>query len=63
MTARCDLCGHVIDKAVVVKPSAINSKRWDWQREWKKRGVMKNQRRYGQPTLYCQSCADGAPNK
>jgi hypothetical protein len=62
MTARCDCCGRVIDKAVVLKPSAIDPKRWDWQREWKASGVMKRERRYGQPLIYCQPCADGAPN-
>lgn len=61
MTARCDCCRRVIDRAVVTKPSAIDPKRWEWKRQWKKQGTMLRERRYGQPTIYCPPCADGKP--
>jgi len=61
MTARCDQCGRVMEKAVLIKPSDVQLKRWEWNREWKKKRVMLVDRKYRRPLIYCQPCADGKP--
>lgn len=59
MDAHCDGCEKVLASSVVHKPADIDPTRWGWNHHWKKNGVLIVQRRYGQPTIYCQACADG----
>ena len=58
MMAKCDQCGEVIEPAVKVLPSQINSQRWEWQRKWKEEGTMQGlPNLYGKKKLYCANCA------
>lgn len=42
--------------------SGYGPRPWIAVSEWKRLGAIKRERRYGQPMIYCQPCADGSPN-
>lgn len=56
--AVCDKCGAEIEPQTPVKKGDIESTRWEWQRRWKKTGIMQGlPNRYGKYKLYCRTCA------
>ncbi len=58
MQAICDKCSAVIEPMQPVKVTKIDSTRWEWERQWSKRGVLVGlPSRYGKRKLYCEKCA------
>lgn len=62
MTAICDGCGKVMNEATV-SVTKIDPTRWDWERQWKKAGVLIRRMFKAKTKIYCQPCADGRPIK
>jgi len=63
MVAICDGCKRHIAVGTCNRPSDIESIKFQWRRKWRLLGIMERARRFGQPTIYCQTCADGNPKR